>query len=368
MDWLRSALNDDTSSDEEGLGNAADVAAGSSNRNIEIKESSTSSEQKDDHIAHTDVDYGVNEAAEADTLSKDVEGGQDRESLDVSPPPQSVPEPLFSFATSRQAEDYSKAEIIRINPPQLSEEDLRELEAPVGDDPSHEDSHLDATGVQPEQESLNSRQKGSLDTLEIMQRFNMIHSGSNIKAPKQRDWFGSDIRVTEINADDLRMGKNEKSASYSTSKAALLEGRTAFQAPARRLETDDGHVLTTNVMRKTSKRKHQISWLAADAQERELELLERTAQARKTKHETQMKYGCALKTQSTLKFVSLHVSGGTVADYRRQSRITSERESWTCWGHSDPCKAGEGSASWGACASELSAGAEEVEATAGTTH
>lgn len=88
------------------------------------------------------------------------------------------------------------------------------------------------------------------------------------------------------------------------SKAALLEGRPTYKGPTRVLQTDDGQLLATNVLRKTSKRKHQvgalivltlicfqISWLAAEAQERELKLLERTAQARKTKHETQMKYG-----------------------------------------------------------------------------
>ncbi|CDR94063.1 hypothetical protein, conserved [Babesia bigemina] len=305
MDWLRSALNEDSSSDEESSQKDAGAAVGDSNNHVDLNASSTSSERKNDNIANADDEDSVDEDNEADTPRIDEEGSPDRASLDDdSPAPRGAPEPLFSFTTARQAEDYSRAAIVRINPPQLSEEDLRELEAPAGNDPWHDDSQAGSTEAQPERARPAAGQKGSMDTMEIMQCFNMIHSGSNIKPPKQRDWFGSDIRVTEIKADDLRMGQNEKSARYSTSKAALLEGRATFQAPARRLETDDGHVLTTNVMRKTSKRKHQvgshsailaihvqISWLAADAQERELELLERTAQARKTKHETQMKYG-----------------------------------------------------------------------------
>lgn len=291
MDWLRSALNEDTSSDSECSEYIAETPAEASNASTEIQESSKSSEDKDGHIAHTNVEDVTKEAYGASTLYGDVEGSQDQPPLnDISSSSRPAPEPLFSLTTSRKPETYSKDEIIRINVPQLSEEDLREIEAPSQNNLSHDDNDQDLPEMQQEDDPT-SRQQGSLDTLEIMQSFNMIHGGSKIKPPKQRDWFGSNIRVTDIKAEDLRMSKTEKSARYSTSKVALLEGRTAFQAPVRRLETDDGQLLTTNVMRKTSKRKHQISWLAADAQERELELLEKTAQSRKTKHETQMKYG-----------------------------------------------------------------------------
>eukprot|EP00920_Eleutheroschizon_duboscqi_P001748 GHVT01004517.1.p1 GENE.GHVT01004517.1~~GHVT01004517.1.p1 ORF type:complete len:526 (+),score=50.00 GHVT01004517.1:308-1885(+) len=48
---------------------------------------------------------------------------------------------------------------------------------------------------------------------------------------------------------------------------------------------------TTNEPRKMQKRKHQINWLAHEAQEKEMDLLERTAHTRQSKYQTQMKYG-----------------------------------------------------------------------------
>ncbi|GIX63694.1 PAP 25A-associated domain-containing protein, putative [Babesia caballi] len=303
MDWLRSALNDDVSGSE-----SSDEDTVPESRQKRVSAPSVLGEAATLKQGTGGVNGGVSLAelpkAGAET-SQSVEGDEDGADAPTSSLSST---PLFSLATTpRKAEDFTKAEQVRINPPKPSGDELPHPHAAA--DALAETSQStgeDMTVAMPQRDQPGAGPKGALDTLEIMQCFNMMHSGANIKAPKQRDWFGSDIRVTEINADDLRMSKvyvggivlaqflclcSEKSARYSTSKQAMLEGGTAFTAPARRLETDDGHVLTTNVMRKTSKRKHQISWLAADAQERELELLERSAQARKTKHETQMKYG-----------------------------------------------------------------------------
>ncbi|ORM40909.1 uncharacterized protein BXIN_1716 [Babesia sp. Xinjiang] len=280
MDWLRSALND---SDSEGTIDNSEAAIDSATAKTEGTKETIANDSTEDKTG----EY-VHQKSEKASLKEAgvVEGSGDHQDTEsYAPPP-----PLFSLTTTtRKVEDYSRTECVKINPPKPTED-------PISDSVSTLKESQGAAGQeQPpkssQQTSPVTQAQGALDTLEIMQRFNMTNSEGQVKAPKRGDWFGTNIRVTDINADDLRMGKTEKSARYSTSKEALLEGRSMFKAPARQLETDDGQLLVTNVMRKTSKRKHQISWLAADAQEQELELLERTAQARKTKHETQMKYG-----------------------------------------------------------------------------
>ncbi|GFE54927.1 PAP 25A-associated domain-containing protein [Babesia ovis] len=278
MDWLRSALNQEDSSDEERLEETVTVSTQGANlaTSVDIKEATT-----DDGGVKKADSVGLSQNATATKcVDKPVESKDSKETV-----------PLFSLAsTSRKVDDFSKAECIKINPPKPTEDLVEPPQISHGGTNEEDEEEQENSG--PVEPSLGTtKTEGTLDTLEIMQRFNMLHSDGHVKAPKRGDWFGGNIRVTEIKADDLRMGKTEKRARYSTSKEALLEGRSAYKAPTRQLETDDGQLLTSNVMRKTSKRKHQISWLAADAQERELELLERTAQARKTKHETQMKYG-----------------------------------------------------------------------------
>ncbi|EDO06590.1 Mitotic checkpoint regulator MAD2B-interacting family protein [Babesia bovis T2Bo] len=278
MDWIQSALNQSDSSDEEDV--ESSLVAPENANPVQLNRDVNLETSNDD----IQTDRGSVSTESANTLP----GG-----------------PMFTIATAtRKVDDFTKAEHIKINLP--TDDLLQQSEqTPISQtNASKTTNHappkiitandLEATSSLVEDTETNIQEPEittSMDTLEIMQRFNMMHSDSKVKAPKRGDWFGGNIKITEIHADDLRMGSTEKNARYSTSKAALLEGRTAFKAPTRQLETDDGHVLTSNVLRKTSKRKHQISWLAADAQERELELLERTAQARKTKHETQMKYG-----------------------------------------------------------------------------
>lgn len=278
MDWLKSALtgdSDDSDTDEnvKAASREGDVA--------KAPPSQESAGAFEDEV--NDVTASVED--------KSVEGVKDECSThEESPKREKITGPpvsLFSLSTSsRKAEDYSKAdkvEIRRILPEDAyeSEGDYEEAEAP----------NISQGQLETAVPEAEPKAHGSLDAMEIMHHFNVIHKGGSVKAPKNRDWFGSNIEVIDINADQLRMDRIEKSKQYSMSKTALLEGRTNYKGPTRTLETDDGQVLLTNVLRKTSKRKHQISWLASEAQERELELLERTAQARKTKHETQMKYG-----------------------------------------------------------------------------
>ncbi|KAL8446316.1 hypothetical protein Emed_005124 [Eimeria media] len=53
----------------------------------------------------------------------------------------------------------------------------------------------------------------------------------------------------------------------------------------------DGAITETLEPKQMQKRKHQINWLAAEAHEKELEMLEMTARTRQTKYQTAMKYG-----------------------------------------------------------------------------
>eukprot|EP00375_Theileria_parva_P002492 XP_765170.1 hypothetical protein [Theileria parva strain Muguga] len=111
------------------------------------------------------------------------------------------------------------------------------------------------------------------------------------KLLKSSQWLGPKVKVTDIKADDLRLSKIEKERNYTCNKDILYEGGKRFNMPTRLMETEDGHVITTNVARRTQKRKHQINWLAMEAQDKEAEILEQTIHMRKSKRETQMKYG-----------------------------------------------------------------------------
>lgn len=274
MDWLKSALNSDgDDSDEERV-----VVPPSKEADFPSRQPRTTDY---DGVDDEDTDSRCDSQVLDDSNESRVCLGDIR--WEQEPKTEPAPPSLFTLSTaSRRAEDYTKDETVEIRPLQPDEDCVYEEENCESSIEAASHNHDTPAPV---------KVQGNLDTSDIMQCFNMIHSGGNIKAPKQRDWFGSNIRVIDINADSLRQDRIEKSKQYSMSKAALLEGRPTYKGPTRVLQTDDGQLLATNVLRKTSKRKHQISWLAAEAQERELKLLERTAQARKTKHETQMKYG-----------------------------------------------------------------------------
>uniref|UniRef100_A0A0G4HUD6 Uncharacterized protein n=1 Tax=Chromera velia CCMP2878 TaxID=1169474 RepID=A0A0G4HUD6_9ALVE len=130
---------------------------------------------------------------------------------------------------------------------------------------------------------------------------NAQHEGADVLArgPKGREWKllnggegeGGMKSIASINADSLRdpdwykrqqMEQQEKQASQRDKKKPIVTQRWDPEQRAAVMATLPGG---------TSKKKHQISWLAHEAQEREAELVEKMSQSRKTKGETYAKYG-----------------------------------------------------------------------------
>ncbi|KAK2195509.1 Proline-rich protein PRCC [Babesia duncani] len=269
MDWIKSALDsDDESQDENKIENSDKL----DNQN-QLNSSDT-------HINKTPASIS-NKIHKRINPVLDSKGSNYSEKLEkdkITELPQ-----LFSFkGKHRETEKLDSNEFVKINVPTDVPDDLLEV-----------NTSADLTNINP-QESYRNDVKPNYDMVDysqVIQSFNVSNANSTIKASKRREWQASDLSIKDIHADDLRMSKSEKITRYSSSKEALMEGREAFKLPTRLMETDDGELLTTNMIRRTQKRKHQINWLAQESHERELELLEASAQMRKTKHETQMKYG-----------------------------------------------------------------------------
>ncbi|CEL98461.1 unnamed protein product [Vitrella brassicaformis CCMP3155] len=98
--------------------------------------------------------------------------------------------------------------------------------------------------------------------------------------------------VQTINADDLRdKDWRLKNSVAEGAKGVLGMGREKAPWNAKYYDPNSGSTLMSHDPTKHQKRKHQIGYLAHEAQERELELFEATAHTRQSKYQTQMKYG-----------------------------------------------------------------------------
>jgi proline-rich protein PRCC len=86
-------------------------------------------------------------------------------------------------------------------------------------------------------------------------------------------------RLVEVRQDDL----NPNSA---TAMLARLTSEAHAAKPEPTIRLDPNFVPT-----KTQRRKHQVTWLVYEAAQKEAQLLERQAEARRTKQEVRRKYG-----------------------------------------------------------------------------
>nr|PVC51036.1 hypothetical protein MACL_00001839 [Theileria orientalis] len=133
--------------------------------------------------------------------------------------------------------------------------------------------------------TLPSEYVEKVDFNEALESFNK----SNLNMDKLTNkWIDSKMKIKEVKADDLLAGADRERL---TKNPITTDDKKKFTLATKLMESDDGQVITTNVARRTQKRKHQINWLAMEAQDKEAEILERTAHMRKSKRETQMKYG-----------------------------------------------------------------------------
>ncbi|AFZ79559.1 hypothetical protein BEWA_024080 [Theileria equi strain WA] len=186
---------------------------------------------------------------------------------------------------SRNPETFKVDNLVKINVETCTEDEI--LNANVKNtDTTQPESQTTGQYIAPEVQEYDA-----FDYSKTLHSFNVSNPNSEVRIPKSKEWQGAEIHITDINAEDLRMSKEEKERAFSGTKEALMEGRKRYSIMAHRMETDDGHILTSNTVRRTQKRKHQINWLAAEAQDKEMEIMERTAHMRKSKHEARMKYG-----------------------------------------------------------------------------
>ncbi|UKK01927.2 hypothetical protein MACK_001280 [Theileria orientalis] len=206
---------------------------------------------------------------------------------------------LFSLVDStRKINKFNK---ITIKSQELTESDLQKLSQTTSIKGSGSSIHGLTKSViresnrftepsEPTQSDQTSHTQASeyvekVDFNEALESFNK----SNLNMDKLTNkWIDSKMKIKEIKADDLLAGAEHERL---TKNPITTDDKKKFTLPTKLMETEDGQVITTNVARRTQKRKHQINWLAMEAQDKEAEILERTAHMRKSKRETQMKYG-----------------------------------------------------------------------------
>ncbi|UKJ90533.1 hypothetical protein MACJ_001467 [Theileria orientalis] len=206
---------------------------------------------------------------------------------------------LFSLVDStRKINKFNK---IAIKTQQLTEADLQQLTQTASIKGStssvqglsksvRRESNRSTEPTEPTQSdqlphTLPSEYVEKVDFNEALESFNK----SNLNMDKLTNkWIDSKMNIKEIKADDLLAGAEHERL---TKNPITTDDKKKFTLATKLMESDDGQVITTNVARRTQKRKHQINWLAMEAQDKEAEILERTAHMRKSKRETQMKYG-----------------------------------------------------------------------------
>ncbi|BAM40335.1 conserved hypothetical protein [Theileria orientalis strain Shintoku] len=190
---------------------------------------------------------------------------------------------LFSLVDStRKINKFNK---ITIKSQELTESDIQQLTQTTSSKGSTSSIQGLAKSSDQSSHTLPSEYVEKVDFNEALESFNK----SNLNMDKLTNkWIDSKMKIKEVKADDLLAGADRERL---TKNPITTDDKKKFTLATKLMESDDGQVITTNVARRTQKRKHQINWLAMEAQDKEAEILERTAHMRKSKRETQMKYG-----------------------------------------------------------------------------
>jgi hypothetical protein len=85
--------------------------------------------------------------------------------------------------------------------------------------------------------------------------------------------------LVEVRQDDLN-------PSSGAAMLARLTREAKTAKPEKSIQMDPSFMPT-----KTQRRKHQLNWLAYEAAQKEVEMMERQAEAKRTKQEVRRKYG-----------------------------------------------------------------------------
>uniref|UniRef100_A0A3B0MNQ1 Mitotic checkpoint regulator, MAD2B-interacting, putative n=1 Tax=Theileria annulata TaxID=5874 RepID=A0A3B0MNQ1_THEAN len=286
MDWLNSALSDSDSDDSDH----------SANNNLNDHNINTSSVDNSDNT-HDNVNNNTisdNNSNKISNINDDNKNDNSKvEEKDIICENKVEPAEAGKkdksgglFTINRKLRRIEKFDNVKIKSQELTESDLLESQ------PSNSDDKLNNLPDSKPPEINNEKEiyEEGIDYNEAMTSFNKSNVNFD-KLLKSSQWLGPKVKVTDIKADDLLLSKLDKERNYTCNKEILYEGVKRFNMPTRLMETEDGQVITTNVARRTQKRKHQINWLAMEAQDKEAEIMEQTIHMRKSKRETQMKYG-----------------------------------------------------------------------------
>lgn len=106
-------------------------------------------------------------------------------------------------------------------------------------------------------------------------------------------------QAIEINADSLKDPNWMQNSAVPRTKLEALAKQQATRDPKAlkpvidtKMWTPSGYLnMRAKEPNKLAKSKHQITWLAQESVDRELEMMEKTAHTRQSKYQTQMKYG-----------------------------------------------------------------------------
>ncbi|XP_026194072.1 uncharacterized protein LOC34617954 [Cyclospora cayetanensis] len=132
--------------------------------------------------------------------------------------------------------------------------------------------------------SANWVSRGEEETLQELGIDKTLLQASGISSAELRDLRR--MGTTTVSGDSL---KNPD--WYAASTSGPLAKKAKLRLATKVWSAKDGTVTETLEPKFMQKRKHQINWLAAEAHEKELEMLELTARTRQSKYQTAMKYG-----------------------------------------------------------------------------